>query len=181
MLNLLQSSLHSTNAETSMKAWEYRNIPFAERVRMHVVKSSNGCHNFEGRKDSDGYGQIKDKGKPVSVHRWIWEQAHGPITDGRHVLHSCDNRSCVNLAHLHIGSHADNMREKAARGRSDNVPRGAAHTRPMAKITEKEAREIKALLARGYRQSDIARDYRVSRSMVNDIAQGKTWGWVDGQ
>lgn len=178
---MLNFSLHQTNAGTSMKAWEYRNIPFAERVAMNIFPMTDSCHEFRGRKDSDGYGQIKDKGRQVAVHRWIWEQAHGKILNDAHVLHSCDNRACVNLAHLHLGTHADNMREKMERGHSLNVPRGASHKRPMAKITEKEAREIKALLARGYRQADVARDYRVSRSMVCDIANGYTWGWIDGQ
>ena len=183
MLNLIQYSLYSPNVETSMKPWEYRNISFAERVRMFTKPGSNdGCHLFEGRKDSYGYGQIKDKGKSVAVHRWVWEQAHGPIPEGRHVLHSCDKPACVNVSHLHLGTHADNMREKMERGRCGYRPIGAEHKRPMAKITEKQAIEIKALLARGYRQSDIARDYRISRSMISDIATGKTWTHVpDGQ
>ncbi len=179
MLNLLQCDLHTTNMEIPMKAWEWRVIPLAERIRSRIVEMSNGCHEFTGAKDTYGYGSVKDKGRSILVHRWIWEQANGPILDGRHVLHSCDNPSCANIQHLHLGTHADNMLEKVARGRCGIRPVGAMHKRPMAKITEKEAREIKALLGRGYRQSDVARDYKVSRNIVSDIALGKTWAWVD--
>lgn len=159
-----------------MKAWEYRNIPFAERVRMHIVERSSGCLEFIGRRDTYGYGQIRDRGKTVLVHRWVWEQANGK-TD-LNVLHSCDNPSCVNLAHLHTGTHADNMREKKERGRCGSRPTGFAHKRPMAKLTNEKAVRIKTLLGRGYRQADIARDFNVSRSIVSDIATGKTWTHV---
>lgn len=156
-----------------MKPWEYRNISFEERVRMNIRKDSNtGCHIFEGRRDGHGYGQIKDKGKAVLVHRWIWQRANGPTE--QHVLHTCDNPSCVNIDHLFIGTHADNMADMAAKGRT-NPPRGYAHKRPMAKLTNEKVTEIKSLLARGYRQSDIATDYGVSRQIISDIFLGKTW------
>ena len=156
-----------------MKAWEYRLIPFAERVRMNIrVDSNTGCHEFEGRKDSHGYGQLKDKGKTVLVHRWIWQRKNGP-TD-QQVLHKCDNPGCVNLDHLFIGTHKDNMADMAAKGRT-NPPRGYAHKRPMAKLTNEKVVEIKALLARGYKQSDIAKDFQVSRNIICDIANGHTW------
>ena len=160
-----------------MKPWEYRNIPFAERVRMHIRKDSNtGCHIFEGRRDGHGYGQIKDKGTPVLVHRWIWQQANGKTS--KQVLHKCDNPSCVNIDHLFVGTHADNMADKVAKGRSKGVPRGYAHKRPMAKLTNEKVVEIKKLLARGYRQCDIAKDFGVSRNIICDIAIGNTWRHV---
>ena len=164
-----------------MKSWEYRRISFADRVRMHIeINTLTGCHEFTGRKDGSGYGQLKDKGKGVLVHRWMWQQAHGPIPQGRNILHRCDNPACVNLEHLFIGDHAANMADKAAKGRSKNVPRGFSHKRPMAKVTQAQVLEIRALLARGYRQADIARDFGLSRQLVSDISLGKTWAHLDG-
>lgn len=163
-----------------MKAWEYRNFSFADRVKMHIVTDTvTGCHNFTGRKDNSGYGQIKDKGRGVLVHRWVLEQANGPIPPGMCALHTCDNPSCVNLAHLYVGTHTDNMRDKAQRGRSRNVPTGKAHKRPMAKLSETDARAIKVALMERRSQREIARLFGVHFATVSDISTGKTWKHIE--
>jgi hypothetical protein len=166
--------------EASMKAWEHRKIPFADRVQMYTrADELSGCHIFIGRKDSYGYAQIKDCGKAVLLHRWIWERHNGAIPDGKHVLHKCDVRCCINPQHLFIGTHQDNMTDKKSKGRAAlNIPRGEKHKRPMAKVTEAQVTEIKNLLKRGYRQADIARDFNVSRNLISEIRLGKTWTHV---
>jgi hypothetical protein len=163
----------------SMKPWEYRLLSVEDRVFPRIDKNGpNGCHIFTGAKDGCGYGRVKMKGRGIPVHRWMWEYHNGQIPEGVQVLHRCDNPACVNVEHLFLGTHADNMKDKAAKGRSHNVPSGMRHKRPMAKITEEQARQIKALLARGYRQCDIAQDFGVSRNLVSEIKLGKTWTHV---
>lgn len=158
-----------------MKTWEYRKFSFEERVKMFTsINPLTGCHEFTGRKDSYGYAQIKLGKKQILVHRWIWMQKHGEISSTIHVLHKCDNPSCINPDHLFIGNHADNMADKAIKNRC-NPPRGAKHKRPMAKLTEEQVKEIKKLLKRGYTQADIARDFKTSRGIISDISLGKTW------
>lgn len=159
-----------------MKSWQYRTIPFADRVTMHVVPDPvTGCHNFTGRLDSYGYAQIKDKGKAILVHRWAWSQINGPVPDGLGILHKCDNRSCINPDHLYAGDQKQNMADMFARGRQGVKPSGRDHKRPMAKLTESQVIAVKVHLAARRPQSVAARRFNVSPQLINDIAMNRTW------
>ena len=159
-----------------MKPWEYRNISFSDRVWMHVVHDAvTDCDIFTGCKDTYGYGQVKNKGKSVLVHRWVLESAKGPIPHGMFVLHSCDTPACVNVEHLRIGTHAENMMDKKNRRRAVGTNSGAKHTRPTAKLTESNVISIKVGLASGKRQIDFAKRFSVSRAAISDIFLEKTW------
>ena len=76
------------------------------------------CIEWEGAKHN-GYGikykRVKGKVKKVKAHRYVWEQANGPIPDGMMILHHCDNRPCVNLDHLYLGTAQDNGRDYSTR------------------------------------------------------------------
>lgn len=51
-----------------------------------------------------GYGRIWSSGIQHSAHRWVWEQAKGPIPDGKVLDHICHNKPCVNIEHLRLAS-----------------------------------------------------------------------------
>ena len=82
-----------------------------------VVGAKDECWEWTDGCDGDGYGVVGAGGKTVRAHRVAWEVAHGPIPDGVHVLHQCDNPPCINPAHLFLGTQADNMADKVAKGR----------------------------------------------------------------
>lgn len=54
----------------------------------------------------------------VSLHRWSLESASGErLAPGAVVMHSCDNRSCVNPDHLSVGTHRANVHDAIKKGR----------------------------------------------------------------
>ena len=144
------------------------------------------CTVWKGciRKDS-GYGQAYYKGKHVRAHRMAWEEAHGPIPEGMQVLHKCDNKPCVNVDHLFLGTHDDNMKDKVAKGRQaqgentspylrpETVRKGSAHHKAL--LTEEDVLNIRATDAR---LVDLAGAYGVSISTISNIKVRKTWRHV---
>lgn len=85
---------------------------------------ANECWEWNGA-ISKGYGSIGEggqHGKILKAHVVAWELHHNQIVpDKMCVRHTCDNPSCVNPAHLVIGTHQQNMRDMTERGRHGNL------------------------------------------------------------
>ena len=133
-----------------------------------IDKRPDGCWVWNGHINSDGYGTWNNS----LVHRTVAEMFIAPIPNSSVVCHTCDVPSCVNPAHLWIGTQAENQEDKAAKGRAASK-RGSRN--PQARITEEIAQTIKY---GGMRGADAARTYGVSPSMVCDIRKGRTWAHV---
>ena len=88
------------------------------------VQKTDGCWLWTATKNSKGYGYLGHKG----AHRVSWELAYGKIPPGLEVCHSCDTRACVRPDHLFLGSHADNMRDCADKGRQPGRRRMSVET-----------------------------------------------------
>ena len=122
---------------------------------------------------SDGYGHVKVGSTMEGAHRVAYRLFVQPIPRGAHVLHACDERRCVNPAHLHVGTHADNMREKAERGRAV-AQRGAAN--PRALLTRAQVVEVRRLYRpRAVSITVLAERFGVARSSIHRIIHGRSY------
>lgn len=89
----------------------------AERFNEKVVKTENGCWEWQGRKNANGYGIFTvGHTEKVLAHRMAWKLAYGYMPE-LHCLHKCDNPGCVNPEHLFLGTQSDNMRDMWDKGR----------------------------------------------------------------
>ena len=147
------------------------------RLRERSMISIDGCWVWQGAKAaSNGYGRItigsrSDRSRQtVAVHRYAHEQYIGPIPDGICVCHHCDNRLCTNPEHLFLGTHADNQADKVAKRRQS---RGEGHGR--SKLTWDEVTLIRACLAGGARQTDLAADFGVHQTQISRVKLSTTW------
>lgn len=67
------------------------------------------CLIWTGALDTYGYGNMRANGRNRLVHRWAWEQTHGPIPAGMEIDHYvCFNRACCELSHLRLVTHQQN-------------------------------------------------------------------------
>ncbi len=84
--------------------------PF-KRLITNYQTNSQGCWIWQGRATKAGYGQIKVFGKIVSVHRYSYELHKGNIAKSLEVMHTCNNKLCINPDHLILGTHKENIKQ----------------------------------------------------------------------
>lgn len=146
-----------------------------------ILNEATGCHEWQ-RSTSKGYGQLYVPGRPrpAHAHRFAWELAFGVIPEGLHVLHKCDNRKCVNLEHLFLGTNLDNIRDKCRKGRATG-PGYSGEAHPMAKLSWEIVRSIRAeYAAGGVSQRALAARYGTQQGHIGGIVRNEIWKG-DGQ
>ncbi len=144
-----------------------------------VPEPNSGCWLWVGARSGGrhgGYGYMNVGGQMLSAHRLSWNIHYGEVPDRLFVLHRCDTPSCVNPAHLFVGTHSENMSDMVKKGRSQRVT-GALCSG--AKLTRDDVVKIRLMYAAGGRSySSLAKEFSVDPSTARDIVVGETWSHI---
>lgn len=154
---------------TSIQQRLYRKL--SERLAARTVVRSNGCWEWTGTVIPKGYGQISVAGSHTYVHRLAWMLANGPdIPEGRHVCHRCDNKLCVNPAHLFVGTNAENRADSVAKGRHSH---GTTHQ--WAKLDEATVLAIREARRGGLTVKELAEKFDVPYKTIDKVVYRASW------
>lgn len=138
------------------------------------IDKGDGCWLWRGAKNPWGYGIISSDGKLCQAHRLAWEQTHGELIGRRIAMHTCDTPACCNPAHIRLGTHADNQRDKTMKGRQ---AKGEAIGCSI--LTELQVKEIRSRYRpreTTYRQ--LASEYGVCSDTIRKAIQKVYWRHV---
>lgn len=120
-----------------------------------------------------GYGTFKTSEGLKLAHRFAYELENGPINDPKmFVCHSCDNRKCVRIIHLVLGSQQYNNEDMVSKGRHAT---GNQNKRSKIK-DDNQAREIYNLIKnKEGSYEEVADAFGVSQGTISGLVNGKSW------
>ena len=160
------------------KAFNYVRGTVEERFWSKVDKRDlDDCWEWQASLDTRGYGNLgipKNDGTGRYItqraHRMAWEFTNGKLEGSvQHLCHTCDNRKCVNPAHLFIGNAKVNMADCISKGRLNDR---SGENNPRAKVTEDIVRAVRA---ETLTLSKLMAKYNLPQTTVSDIRRRSTW------
>lgn len=184
-------------------AWFLSSDPGRFWAMVDQSGGSDACWPWTGKTYPNGYGAVERRVNGARyatlAHRAAWMLAYGAVPAGAFVCHSCDVRACCNPDHLWVGTHADNMRDMAAKGRANHRSRedggrwacGAEHgsrTCPdrwprgeavgTSRLTVADVLAIREMHTRGVPRREIAVRFGIHRCHVSAITARRAWRHV---
>lgn len=133
----------------------------------------DGCWQWIGSLYQNGYGRFAvSSTKHRLAHRVVYELLVGPIPEGLSVMHSCDVKDCVNPDHLSVGTHQQNMRDAATKGR---LKGNWSHVPRYSKLSKADVQEIRQRYEQGEFQRVLGEAFGVSQTQIGNIVRRKDW------
>lgn len=122
--------------------WKHLSPQF---IKANSTVMANGCWDWNGYRQSAGYGQVYVEGTRQLAHRLSWLAHKGEIPKSKKVLHRCDRRACTNPEHLFLGTDLDNAQDCIAKGRAGFQKYGSAGAKKkrLRKLTDDQVRAIR--------------------------------------
>lgn len=141
----------------------------------YIEREPDQCWNWTGALfQKTNYGQFFYDNKTVLAHRFAFLLKDPKFDQEQFVLHTCDNRWCVNPNHLYLGDHDKNMEDMTDR---DRQAKGESNGDSVLK--DEDVRDIFDLQSKGHSQRAIARLVGISQATVWNVLNKKNWTHVD--
>jgi len=133
------------------------------------------CWPWTGYRDARGYGRARRGEDKRTAQRWAYIFTTGAqLRRDEFVCHHCDNPPCCNPAHLYVGSHDDNMRDRNERERTCFGTRNGR-----ARLNDVAVRVIRFMAKRGLATPEqLAEAHGVSRAAIRFVVSRNTWRHV---
>mgnify|MGYP000978200797 CR=1 FL=1 len=151
-------------------------------------RGQDECWEWAGYRNRSGYGMLNVSGRTMRAHRLAWILSGGEIPQGLCVCHKCDNRGCVNPAHLWVGTQLENIADRVAKGRSARLSgkKNGSHLHPekmargekcaRSKLTDSQVIEIRRRYDAGLdNQPTLAEAFGVTQENIGYIVRRDTW------
>jgi hypothetical protein len=86
---------------------EHHADTIADVIAWRQAPGPNGCVLYTGLL-VNGYGWLRLGNEFWRPHRWVWQEAHGPIPDDMVIDHLCNQSACIRLDHLRCVTQGEN-------------------------------------------------------------------------
>jgi len=145
------------------------------RIEIEYKETDLRCHECTSHVcDKNGYPVIKREGRSWRVYQYIYWRKTGqkpPV-----VMHTCDNRRCINPDHLVAGTIKENVKDMMDKGRHVAL-KGENHGR--ARLTQDDVDLIRAWISLKYTYKSIGKAFGVSLYAIYEIKSGRRWKTAD--
>ena len=135
------------------------------------------CWPWIGAINSGGYGNFNCKGVTEKAHRISYRIFCGSIKDSNVIMHTCDNRRCVNPKHLIEGTQQENVLDMISKDRAKQSHIGNKNGRAI--LSKQDIPRILEYIEQGYTHKAISIIFKVDRSTITSVINKRNWNIGD--